>query len=115
MPQKFSDGARALKAFIKKHNLSQATAGDAIGVSDPCVHDWVSGAKRPRPHHRAAIEVWTSGEVRSDSWLLDGEAAGLSNVKPFVPDTDSASTLPDVNAAESGDTLPADRPSKTGT
>ncbi len=87
MSQRLSDGARALKAFIEKHQLTQLMAARALGVTDPAVHDWLAGTKRPRPQHRASIEVWTGGVVGRDSWLSKRERAELAVVRPFVPRT----------------------------
>lgn len=77
-------GATRLQAFLKTHGISQVAAGSALGVSGPTVHDWVTGAKRPKGHHREAISVWTGGEVAADSWLREDERALMAGVKPFV-------------------------------
>ncbi len=60
-------------------------AADALGVSDPAVHDWIHGSTRPRTHHRESLEVWTKGEVPRDSWLRDDERVAKAAVRPFSP------------------------------
>lgn len=78
------DGASRLQAFLKAHGLSQVAAAGDLGVSGPTVHDWVTGAKRPKGHHREAIAVWTHGQVPAESWLRDDERAVMAGVKPFA-------------------------------
>lgn len=78
-------GALRLQKFIERHEQTQVAAADAVGVSAPTMHDWLSGAKRPRALHRAAIEVWTRGEVGADSWALEHELDALADVTPFKP------------------------------
>jgi transcriptional regulator with XRE-family HTH domain len=77
-------GASRLQAFLQAHGITQLAAATALGVSDPTVHDWVTGAKRPKAHHRQAIAVWTNGEVPTDSWLKADERAAAAAVRPFV-------------------------------
>jgi hypothetical protein len=80
-----ADGATLLRGFLDRHGLSQGDAAEALGVSDPTVHDWLKGAKRPRSHHRDAVATWTSGEVPAVAWVLDEEAEKLAAVRPFDP------------------------------
>lgn len=80
-----TDGAARLQAFIKRHGLTQLAAANALGVSDPTVHDWVTGAKRPKAHHRQAIEAWTGGAVPVAAWLTKEERASQAAVRPFIP------------------------------
>ena len=90
MAERHSDGSRGLRAFLEKHAISQRSAAEALGVTDPAVHDWVTGAKRPRAHHRVSIEVWTRGSVVAASWAFPEERAAARDVVPFDPDTDAA-------------------------
>lgn len=89
-----TDGARRLAAFLKRNGITQLGAGEALGVSDPTVHDWVTGSKRPKAHHRDAIATWTRGEVGTELWLTAEERASRKAVRPFEPvdetDTDAA-------------------------
>ena len=78
-------GATLLQAFLKKNGLTQLAASEALRVSDPTIHDWVQGTKRPRTHHREAIAVWTNGEVPTEAWLRDDERASMKSVQPFTP------------------------------
>lgn len=79
-----TDGARLLGEFLRRNGLTQLAAGRAIGVSDPTIHDWVTGAKRPRAHHREAVAVWTSSEVPCDAWLTEQERVCAGTIRPFV-------------------------------
>ncbi len=88
-----TDGATRLAEFLKRNGLTQLAAAEALGVSDPTVHDWVTGAKRPRAHHREAISVWTGGEISSDSWLVDEERVAMAAVRPFTPTEDSSTDV----------------------
>lgn len=81
-----TDGAIRLLAFLERNRLTQLAAARALSVSDPTIHDWVNGKKRPRAHHRDAIATWTNGDVPVDSWLDAQERAAMSAVRPFQPD-----------------------------
>lgn len=83
------DGRALLRAFLQQHGVSQVSASKALGVSDPTIHDWLAGIKRPRAHHRESIAVWTGGDVPASSWLLDAERDAMSNVSPFSPAIDA--------------------------
>jgi len=74
-----------LREFLQRHEVTQLAASKALGVSDPTIHDWCKGTKRPRTHHRETIAVWTNGEVPVESWLRDDERAAMADVRPFVP------------------------------
>lgn len=92
MATRHTDGSKALRQFIESNALTQQATAKALGVTDPAVHDWISGTKRPRPHHRAAIEKWTGGLVPASSWLLREEREATRNVVPFrrASDDDAA-------------------------
>lgn len=96
-----TNGGRLLAEFLKRNGLTQLAASRAIGVSDPTIHDWVTGSKRPRAHHRDAISVWTNEDVPADAWLTDEERAGTMAVRPFRPDatTDDPDSLPESKPA----------------
>lgn len=85
-----TDGATLLGAFLRAHAITQLACANALGVSDPTVHDWVTGSKRPRANHRDAIAVWTRGEVPADAWLTAEELGARSAVRPFEPDLNNA-------------------------
>jgi transcriptional regulator with XRE-family HTH domain len=78
-----TNGATWLAEFLRRNNLTQLATAEALGVSDPTVHDWVTGSKRPKAHHRDAISVWTRGEVPVDAWLEESERVARAAVKPF--------------------------------
>lgn len=84
-----TDGAVRLAAFLRKNGITQLSAAESLGVSDPTVHDWVTGSKRPRAHHRDAIATWTHGEVGTESWLTAEEQASRQAVRPFESADDS--------------------------
>ena len=78
-----TDGAKKLGKFLKKHGITRAAAAAAIGATDPTVCDWIGGKKRPREAMRAAIEVWTDGEVLVESWLTPAERKARVKIVPF--------------------------------
>ncbi len=78
-----SSGATRLRRFLKKHGITQIAAAKALGVSDPTIHDWLYEIKRPRAHHRQAIEVWTCGAVDEGSWMSADERDAMASVQPF--------------------------------
>lgn len=84
-----TDGAVQLAEFLRRNGLTQISAAGALGVSDPTIHDWVTGSKRPKAHHREVIAVWTRGEVTIDAWLTAQERAATQLVRPFVPSLSS--------------------------
>lgn len=79
-----TDGAVRLADFLARNKLTQLAAAAALKVSDPTVHDWVNGKKRPKAHHREAIATWTSGDVPVDAWLEPHEREAMAEVRPFV-------------------------------
>jgi transcriptional regulator with XRE-family HTH domain len=77
-------GAAALKQFLELKGLTQHSLAIAIGVSDPTVHDWVDGIKRPRHFRRKQIEDWSRGEVLESLWLTEVERETIEReVVPF--------------------------------
>jgi|GEM_PF-3511842 len=92
-PKRPTLGADLLQAFLRKHSLTQFAASVALKVSDPTIHDWVTGTKRPRTHHREAIAMWTNGEVPVSAWLRDDEREAMANVRPFAPAPESSGSL----------------------
>jgi len=78
-------GAVLLGGFLKKNSITRAAAGQAIGVADPTVCDWVGGKKRPRHEMRVAIETWSNGAVPAESWMTAAEKrAAQKQVQPFA-------------------------------
>ena len=80
-----SRGATDLRAFLKAHNITQLAAAGALGVSAVTLHDWLTGAKRPRAERREAIARWTRGAVPESAWATSDERAAASKVVPFRP------------------------------
>jgi len=78
-------GARLLKAFLREHAITLGKASIDLGVSGPTVFEWSQGTKRPRTHHRQAIDIWTQGEVPASAWLDEAEVAAVAHVRPFKP------------------------------
>ncbi len=83
------DGAIRLGEFLRTNSVSQRAAGLALGVSGPTIHDWITGAKRPRTSHREAIAIWTRDAVSADAWLSEEERAATLAVRPFERPDDS--------------------------
>lgn len=63
-----SEGAKRLREFLQAHGLKQTRLAELLSVSDPTIHDWLKGTKRPRKKFRRAIETWTKGEVSASAW-----------------------------------------------
>jgi len=83
MARRICAGSEKLEEFISDNGLTKLAAAKYLGVSDPTIYDWVTGIKRPKSHHRRAIEIWTNGKVPAESWLFDDEKRSISIVKPF--------------------------------
>lgn len=81
-----TSGAVLLREFIEDNKLSQKQAADALGVKPPTIHEWITGAKRPRAEHREAISIWTHGSVPVANWLLEEERAAIAGAVPFEPE-----------------------------
>jgi len=77
-------GSAGLRAFLQRHKLSQVAAASELGTSGPTVHEWCSGSKRPRPHYREAIEIWTGGEVKAGDWDTGDERQCVDAVRPHI-------------------------------
>ena len=90
MAERMSKGAGLLRKFLERNGITKIAAAAALGVSDPTVHDWATGSKRPRTHHRETIQVWTSGAVPADSWTFPEERAAATGVVPFKSKSDAA-------------------------
>jgi DNA-binding transcriptional regulator YdaS (Cro superfamily) len=90
--------SRKFKKFLKIHDISIRKAGEALGgVSDPTIISWRDGQKVPSPEHRAAIEVWTKGEVPASEWLSKREreqAKATANVRPFDEPPPASESMP---------------------
>lgn len=106
-------GPSLFRRFLKKHEVTQLAASKALGVSDPTIHDWVHGIKRPRAHHREAIAVWTGDRVPVASWLLDEERHAVAEVRPFLAGASeseqSVSSVRPIISAGSADAIAHER------
>ena len=80
-----SGGAKKLGRFLEVNKLTRLAAGNALGVSDPTVCDWISGKKRPNEKKRRDIDTWTSGKVPAESWEFAAERKAPP-VMPFAAD-----------------------------
>lgn len=83
MTTKLTLGCELFRAFIERHGLSQSAISRELGISRQAIIDWLDGTKRPAADARAAIAVWTVGEVSPDSWRTDEEREALGKVVPF--------------------------------
>lgn len=63
-------GRKLFKAFLRRNRISNAKAGEALGVSGTTVFFWTRDENPfdPTPVNAAAIEAWTGGEVPASSW-----------------------------------------------
>jgi DNA transposition AAA+ family ATPase len=75
-PEKF-------RAFLDENRVLQTDAADSLGVSDPTVHDWLTGAKKPRLAWRKAIAKFTRNAVRVEDWEDESERQIVAAVRPF--------------------------------
>lgn len=74
-----TEGAAALRKAIDEMDISDAAAARLANVSGPTMHDWLTGAKRPRLERRMWLQHVFG--VRADLWMTDAErdiAAGIS-------------------------------------
>jgi hypothetical protein len=78
-----TEGSALFAAFLARNGISNVTASKALGVSDPTIHEWKNGTKRPIQARRDAIAVWTNGEVAAESWLYTNEKIPGAGVIPF--------------------------------
>lgn len=75
------NGARLLKAAIKKRKITRAAAARELKTSPAAVQYWIAGAQRPRADARERIEIWSGGDVPAGSWLLGSERDKLDAVR----------------------------------
>lgn len=83
MATKLTLGGELFRTFVERHGLSQSAISRQLGISRQAIIDWLDGTKRPAADARAAIAVWTVGEVPPDSWRTDEEREALGRVMPF--------------------------------
>ena len=76
-----TDGQRRFDAFLRDNGITLAVAGEALGVSEPTVHGWRKGEKRPVAFQRDKIEAWTG--IPSPSWRTPDEANEIAAVQRF--------------------------------
>lgn len=96
-----TEGSVGFAAFLKKHEISHASAARQLGTSGPTIHSWKHGLKRPGASHRRAIERWTNGEVAALSWDTAEERACADRVIPYAAESGA---LPIDDAHTSGAT-----------
>jgi transcriptional regulator with XRE-family HTH domain len=89
-----------LRAFREARKLSLREAARQLHATHPALKDWEDGGQTPMAPYRDAIEVWTSGDVRSDSWPLEGRekqiAENAARVKPADESGPHAAAAPTV-------------------
>jgi hypothetical protein len=89
-------GPELLREFLEKNQAPQVLAARVLGVSAPCVHDWLARKRTPSAPFRVAMERWTAGAVPAVSWL-DGDelelVRTLASVRPLqgLPQDDDGS------------------------
>jgi hypothetical protein len=87
-------GADAFARFLKVQGLSDAAAGELLGVTDVTVYHWRIGAKVPKDLGRRKILIFTSTVddadnvvtpgISTDAWDDGTEAAALGRIRPFI-------------------------------
>lgn len=77
-------GARALKSWLtEKPRGAQADLAQKLGVSRPCIPQWVSGKSRPNETNRRMLEIvtgipfgdWATGRERQREARVQQSAA----------------------------------------
>lgn len=53
-----------IRAYLKKHRLSQQAFGDLIGVSQGLVWQWLNGRLPVKPERAKQIEQATRGAIK---------------------------------------------------
>lgn len=80
---------KRLRAHRVRLGLGLRAAAEQLHVSHPTLRDWEEEEQIPSPPYRDAIEIWTRGDVKADSWpVSDREketAKNASLVKPARP------------------------------
>lgn len=76
---------QTLAAFLEENSLTQRQLARAIGVSDPVVHNWLSGDRRPRDVHRRGIAAFTRQRIPAEAWLTEEERAEIERVGALAP------------------------------
>jgi hypothetical protein len=76
------EGVALLSAFLDRNNISYRLAAEQLGVEHPTVWQWTHGITIPLDKYRAAIAVWTSGEVPEAAWLKKSERDPIE-IQPF--------------------------------
>ena len=60
-------GTRLLRVHIKARGISLREAARQLQEAPSRVHDWLNGTY-PRDAARAAIELWSGGDVPASVW-----------------------------------------------
>jgi len=71
--------------WLEGHHISQAAAARALGVSPPCIHDWIRENRVPNQRYREAIERWTGGAIVADAWLGKTDLEELARLRALAP------------------------------
>jgi hypothetical protein len=90
-------GPQKLAVFLARNEIPKRKAARDLKVSAPTILDWLSGSKAPSPPHRAAIRVWTNGEIVETDWATAREreqTENASEVRPFEPEPPKALSEP---------------------
>lgn len=97
--------AQRLRAFREARKITLRAAARQLRVAHPALSDWETGDQIPSPPYRAAIEVWTRGQIAADEWPVKGrEREAAENAAKVVPCADSIK-VPAAAPSESGTSL----------
>lgn len=73
-------GARALRVWLKdRPKGAQAQLAEKLGVSRPCIPQWISGKSRPNETNRRMIEIVTG--IPFADWSTARERAREAKVQ----------------------------------
>ena len=75
-------GSELWRAWLIRNRVSQRQAARDLRCTDPAVNGWTKG-RRPKPHFRKAIAIYTGGAVPEPSWELSGERDVVASIQPF--------------------------------
>lgn len=82
-----------LAAWRSLHKLSQADAGEKIGVAGPTWHEWESGGRIPLGGYRDALEILTG--IPSTDWMPDRERKAIETAHASVATDPHPSQAPE--------------------
>ena len=77
MASKKSPAGMAIKAYIKRHGITQQAFADRVGVSQSAVQQWIIGRTRPTPKLARVIIRETGGEITAQKLFPELDLQGI--------------------------------------